>query len=159
VLEPLRFSVVLAALACSASDQDPAEFLESRVRPVLSKNCFACHTSSKLGGLQLDSREHLLHGGNSGPAIVPGQPDSSLLIHAVRCSHERFKMPPQGKLSDGEIASLTAWVKMGAVWPDAPAPPSSAEYVIRPEQRAFGPFSLCESQSFRMERQCLPSIG
>src|SRR5438093_7681885 len=133
-------SIVLLALALSAAAQEPAEFFESRVRPVLSKNCFACHTNSKLGGLQLDSRDHLLKGGNSGPAIVPGQPESSLLIQAVRRSHERFKMPPQGKLSDEDISSLAAWVKMGAVWPESPQSPASAGYGITPEQRAFWAF-------------------
>src|SRR5205814_4046159 len=86
---------------------------------------------------QVDSLDHLRKGGSSGPAIVPGKPESSLLIQAVRRTHERFKMPPQGKLSDEEIASLATWVKMGAVWPSAPATPQSAEYVITPEQRAF----------------------
>jgi len=120
--------------------QEPGEFFESRVRPVLSKNCFACHTNSKLGGLELDSRDHLLKGGKSGPAIVPGQPESSLLIQAVRHSHERLKMPPQGKLSDEEISNLAAWVKMGAVWPQNPPVTATAEYTIRPEQRAFWAF-------------------
>jgi hypothetical protein len=132
--------IALFTLVCPISAQDPAEFFESRVRPVLSKNCYACHTNSKLGGLQLDSREHLLKGGNSGPAIVPGQPDSSLLVQAVRRTHERLKMPPQGKLSDEEITSLAAWVKMGAVWPSSPAAPKSPAYVITPEQRAFWSF-------------------
>src|SRR5208283_696755 len=79
-----------------------AEFFELQVRPVLAKNCFACHTQSKLGGLRVDSLPSLLKGGNSGPAIVPGKPEESLLIEAVRRTHERFKMPPQGKLPDSE---------------------------------------------------------
>src|SRR5881398_1501631 len=115
-------------LSAQKPGEDSAEFFESRVRPVLSKNCFSCHTTSKLGGLQLDSREHLLQGGASGPAIVPGKPESSLLIQAVRRTHARLKMPPQGKLGDEEIDNLAAWVKMGAVWPTAPAAPLSAEY-------------------------------
>src|SRR5216117_2846449 len=115
--------MMLLALSRLAAAQEPGEIFESRVRPVLSKNCFACHTTSKLGGLQLDSREHLLQGGASGPAIVPGQPESSLLIQAVRRTHERFKMPPQGKLSEEDVSNLAAWVKMGAVWPqNSPAP-------------------------------------
>ena len=132
--------IALFALLRPISAQEPAEFFESHVRPVLSKNCYACHTNSKLGGLQLDSREHLLKGGNSGPAIVPGQPDSSLLLQAVRRTHERLKMPPQGKLSDEEITSLAAWVKMGAIWPSSPPAPKSTAYVISPEQRAFWSF-------------------
>src|SRR3989442_10684842 len=61
---PWPSSLLFLALACALPAQEPGEFFESRVRPVLSKNCFSCHTSSKLGGLQLDSRDHLLQGGN-----------------------------------------------------------------------------------------------
>ena len=111
---PWPSSLLFLALACALPAQEPGEFFESRVRPVLSKNCFSCHTSSKLGGLQLDSRDHLLQGGNSGPAIVPGQPEASLLIQAVRRSHERFKMPPQGKLSDEDVSNLAAFVRFFA---------------------------------------------
>src|SRR5882724_8265668 len=113
----LRIPMFLLLARLMAVQEPAAEFFELRVRPVLSKNCFACHTNSKLGGLQLDSREHLMQGGASGPAIVPGQPESSLLIQAVRRTHARFKMPPQGKLADEEIPGLATWVKMGAVWP------------------------------------------
>jgi len=121
-----------------------AEFFEMRVRPVLAKNCFACHTGSKMGGLQLDSREHLLQGGKDGVVVVPGDPDASVLIQAVRQTHDRFKMPPTGKLPEREIDDLAAWVKAGAVWPetDTPIQPASSgsEYVIRPDQRAFWSF-------------------
>src|SRR6266404_1510798 len=136
----LRIPMLLLLARLMTAQEPAAEFFESRIRPVLSKNCFACHTTSKLGGLQLDSREHLLQGGASGPAIVPGEPESSLLIQAVRRTHARFKMPPQGKLGDEEIDNLAAWVKMGAVWPTAPAAPPSAEYAITAEQRAFWAF-------------------
>src|SRR3954469_18798091 len=132
----LRFPILLLLARLMTAQEPAAEFFESRVRPVLSKNCYPCHTNSKLGGLQLDSREHLLQGGASGPAIVPGQPESSLLIQAVRRTHERLKMPPQGKLADEEIASLAAWVKMGAVWPAGPATPRPSGYTITAEQRA-----------------------
>src|SRR5262245_18068931 len=96
-----------------------AVFFETRVRPVLVKSCFTCHTGGNImGGLRLDAREHLLKGGNSGPAILPGNPEGSLLIQAVSHTHERLKMPMGGsKLSEDEIASLKSWVKEGAVWP------------------------------------------
>jgi mono/diheme cytochrome c family protein len=116
------------------------EFFEMRIRPVLAKNCYACHTSTHMGGLELDTREHVLKGGQSGPAIQPGDPDHSLLIQAVRHTHERIKMPPGGKLKDEEIADLAQWVKDGAVWGSSVAPIKSAEYVITPEQRAFWAF-------------------
>ena len=123
---------------------DPAEFFELRVRPIFAKNCFACHTNSKLGGLRLDSRETILKGGNSGPAVIPGKPDESLLIQAVRRTHQRLHMPPHGKLPDEAITDLTAWVKASAVWPDHPvkaaSPAKTGQYVITPEQRVFWAF-------------------
>ncbi len=120
-----------------------ADFFETRVRPVLAKNCYSCHTGSRLGGLQLDSGEGILKGGNSGPAIVPGDPEKSLLIQAVLRVHEKFKMPPQGPLEPAEVAGLRTWIQSGAVWPAASGPPvpaSTGEYLIRPEQRAFWAF-------------------
>jgi mono/diheme cytochrome c family protein/cytochrome c553 len=95
---------------------DPAKFFQERVQPVLVKNCSPCHTTNKLGGLQLDSKEHVLSGGKSGPAITPGDPEHSLLVRAISYNSE-IKMPPQGKLTDGEIADITAWVRSGAFWP------------------------------------------
>ncbi len=84
-----------------AASSVSSDLFEMRIRPLLARNCYACHTTSRMGGLQLDTREHVLQGGKSGPAIVPGKPDESLLIQAVRRTHERIKMPPQGKLQDG----------------------------------------------------------
>ena len=69
------------------------------------------------GGLRLDSRAALLKGGDSGPALVPGQPDKSRLIEAIAYKNVDLQMPPRGKLPDAAIADLTAWVKMGAPWP------------------------------------------
>src|SRR3989442_3845465 len=112
-----------------------------RIRPLLAKNCFACHTGSKMGGLQLDSREHLLQGGKDGPVIVPGDPDNSDLVQAVRQIHERFKMPPTAKLTEQAVDDLAAWVKTATVWPDPAAviqaAAESGEYVIPPGQRAL----------------------
>jgi hypothetical protein len=117
---------------------DPAEFFEMRVRPVLAKNCFACHTQSKMGGLAMTSREALLRGGQSGAAVVPGQPDDSLLMRAVRHDHDRLKMPPTGgRLPDAQLADLAAWIKDGAVWPAPAAAPAKG---ITKEQREFWAF-------------------
>jgi mono/diheme cytochrome c family protein len=141
----LLLSLSGTSLALQASQAtDSAEFFELRIRPLLAKNCYACHTASRLGGLQLDSRESILKGGNSGPAIIPGKAEESLLIQAVSRTHERLKMPPQGKLKDEEIADLTAWVKAGAFWPETAGVASTAakskEYTITPEQRAYWAF-------------------
>src|SRR5215510_7698988 len=104
----LLSSGVLAAQTAS----EKTEFFEARIRPVLANNCYSCHTENKLGGLRVDSRVALLEGGNSGPAIVPGRPDESLLIKAVRHSDPRLKMPMGGaRLSDNAIADLRYWIQ------------------------------------------------
>ncbi|HEV2394209.1 MAG TPA: PSD1 and planctomycete cytochrome C domain-containing protein [Verrucomicrobiae bacterium] len=105
---------------CRAVEPTPAqlEFFENRVRPVLSENCYRCHSqhAEKIkAGLLLDSRQGVLKGGEGGPAIMPGDPEHSLLIKAIRYTDPDLQMPPKGKkLSDAAIADLTAWVQMGA---------------------------------------------
>jgi mono/diheme cytochrome c family protein len=129
--------------AQSAGPGDAQEFFETKVRPVLANNCLACHGASKMGGLRLDSRQGLVAGGTDGPVIVPGHPEESVLIQAILKKDVRFKMPPAGQLSSGEIDSLTAWVKNGAVWPEERsilASTTKRVYLIRPDQRAFWSF-------------------
>ena len=141
----IAFSVV--ALAASP-EPGSADFFEARIRPVLVNNCFTCHAASQLGGLRLDSRDSILKGGKSGAAMVPGDPDKSLLIQAVRQTNPKLKMPMGGKLKDQEILDLAAWVKAGANWPESATPvvsPKSGEYVITPEQRAFWSFQPLKS--------------
>ena len=118
------------------------EFFEMRVRPVLVRTCLTCHAAARMGGLDMTSRDGLLKGGNSGPAMVPGEPEHSLLIQAVSYTHERLKMPlQQPRLSEQEVADLSAWVKAGAIWPETPAAARKGpEYKITPEQRAFWAF-------------------
>jgi mono/diheme cytochrome c family protein len=99
-----------------------AAFFEAKVRPVLAGSCLRCHGGKKQrGGLRLDSRAALLEGGEHGPAVVPGDPDNSLLVQAVRHAHEDVKMPPNKRLPDADVAALAAWVKGGAVWPEGAA--------------------------------------
>jgi hypothetical protein len=109
---------LLLAIALPVSADDPGiEFFEKKVRPVLAQHCYSCHSAraKKLrGGLALDSREGLRRGGESGPAVVPGRPDDSLLLKAVRYTDDDLKMPPKGKLSDAILADLRRWVAMGA---------------------------------------------
>jgi cytochrome c553 len=111
---------VLSASLSPSAELTPAQtqFFETKVRPVLANSCYKCHseTAEKVkAGLYLDTRDGVLTGGDSGPSIVPGNPDKSLLIKAIRYTEADLKMPPKGKkLSDAEIADLTAWVKMGA---------------------------------------------
>ncbi len=97
------------------------DFYETKVRPVLSQTCYKCHsaTSEKIkAGLVVDTREGLLKGGETGPAVIPGNAEKSLLIKAIRYTDNDLQMPPKGeKLSAQQIADLTAWVKMGAPAP------------------------------------------
>ena len=104
-----------------AAAHDPAaiEFFEKEVRPVLISRCAECHGQGDKevkGNLRVDSRAALLAGGDTGPAIVPGNLEESLLIDAVNYG-EIYQMPPKSKLPDHEIAALTKWVEMGAPWP------------------------------------------
>ena len=109
--------------AWSFTDAD-LEFFERQVRPLLVARCYECHgpeTDELKGGLRIDSRAAILTGGETGPAIVPGDPNSSLLIDAINYGNV-VQMPPKSKLPDHEIAILTKWVKMGAPWPQTAAP-------------------------------------
>ena len=101
---------------------EAVEFFESRVRPILADRCVKCHGPKKQSsGLRLDSRESVLRGGESGPAVVPGKPEESLLVQAVSHQHDELKMPPGGKLAEPAIAALGQWIALGAPWPaDAP---------------------------------------
>lgn len=100
-------------------------FFEKHVRPLLATHCYECHAQKKQSGnLRLDHHSFLLKGGDTGPAIVPGDPESSLLIEAVR--YDSYEMPPTGKLPNDQIAILTKWVAEGAWWPDEP-PPTGAK--------------------------------
>lgn len=90
------------------------EFFEKHIRPLLVQHCYECHGERSDGGLQLNSREGLLRGGDSGAALIPGDLDASLLIEAVRYKNRDFQMPPQGKLESAQIAALEKWVEMGA---------------------------------------------
>jgi hypothetical protein len=106
-----------AARADEAPSAEQLEFFEKKIRPILVTHCYECHShekQTKEGNLTVDSRPALLKGGDSGPAIVPGDPEKSLLIAAVRQLDKDLKMPPDGKLSPTQIDDLAAWVKMGA---------------------------------------------
>ena len=112
--------LLLTGFNCRGADVSPSQtqFFENKIRPILANNCYKCHSSQAekiKGGLLLDSRQGLLKGGESGPAIVPGDPEQSRLIKAVRYTDPDLQMPPKGnKLTDEQIADLVAWVKMGA---------------------------------------------
>jgi hypothetical protein len=111
--------VALCTASVFASQQQVApqqlEFFEQRVRPLLVEHCYECHAGKKRnGGLSLETRAGWQMGGDRGPAIVPGRPDESLLIQAVGYQDDDLQMPPDGRLPQGEISVLEAWVRMGA---------------------------------------------
>jgi hypothetical protein len=116
---------LLATCRCAlAADPQPKpsdEFFERRIRPVLVEHCLKCHGGDPQkikGGFRVDSGAALVRGGDSGPALVPGDPAKSRLIEAVTYKNVDLQMPPKGRLSDAVIADLTAWVKDGAPWPE-----------------------------------------
>src|SRR6185312_7273229 len=93
------------------------EFFEKKIRPVLVEHCYKCHSAESKkakGGLRLDSAEAALKGGDSGPAIVAGKPEVSLIIEALRYRNEAVRMPPKGRLPERVIADFEAWIAMGA---------------------------------------------
>jgi mono/diheme cytochrome c family protein len=118
----------LASLLATLLPADDAAFFEKNVRPLLATQCYACHSAKATivqGNLRVDSREALLKGGHSGPALLPGDPQASRLLQVLR--HERKPtMPPWGKLKPEQIAALEQWVARGAYWPpETPPPPAS----------------------------------
>ena len=115
--QPAAVAPTVAESTTGPITPDQERFFEAKIRPVLATQCGKCHSSTaeKLrGGLHVDSREGLRKGGDSGPAIVPGNPDDSLLIRAIRYRDEELRMPPKAKLPDAVVADFEAWVKMGA---------------------------------------------
>ena len=127
VYQYLRFAILIAfvgvcSLGASAQSDEQLSsadinFFESRIRPILIEHCYGCHSSDAdriRGGLLLDTREGWQVGGISGPAIIPGDPDASLLIESIRWEDEDFQMPPRRKLPDSDISLLEEWVRRGA---------------------------------------------
>ena len=112
-----KLSLAAILLAALASAQPPgAEFFEVKIRPVLVAHCYQCHSSKMTypqGGLAVDTRAGLMNGGNSGPAIVPGKPASSLLFRSLQYN-DISKMPPSGKLADSIVQDFEQWIEVGA---------------------------------------------
>jgi mono/diheme cytochrome c family protein len=139
----LLLAAQITLLADTQTDAAGPEFFETRIRPVLVEQCYRCHSekAEKLkGGLYLDSRDGVLKGGDTGPALVPGDPEKSLLIKAIRYTDENLQMPPKGKkLSAEQIADFEAWVKMGAPDPRTKTAAQIASDEKRKKHWAFQP--------------------
>ncbi len=140
------FLVFQAARGTIAQDppRNQLAHFENNVRPVLVNRCLKCHGPQKSeAGLRLDDVSRAIQGGDSGPAFVPGQPEKSLLVKAVRRQDE-LKMPPDDKLSDYEVAALIRWIEDGAVWPTGvslgTSGPGLRSGPITDQERAFWSF-------------------
>ena len=145
VLISFLTGVGLAAAQNLPSDSF-GDYFETKVRPILANNCYSCHTNSALSGLRLDSLDAMKKGGTRGAAIIPGDPEKSLMIQALKhIAADGLKMPQGGKLKDSEIDILATWIKNGAVWSKSDAPvvalaDNKGAYVIPPERRNFWSF-------------------
>jgi hypothetical protein len=138
----LFLALVAVPAARAADTPEGVEYFETRVRPILVDSCYKCHSaqSEKLkGSLYLDSKAGLLKGGKTGPAIVPGDLDKSLLIKAVRYKDEDLQMPPKTPLEPGQVAILETWVKMGAPDPRTQQGGAKTEVTV---------LSLADSKNF-----------
>lgn len=127
VVSVLAVSCVLGGACRCQAAEPPAPsaedlgFFESKIRPLLAEHCYECHSAQAKnlqGGLRLDLASGVRAGGDSGAAVVPGKPDESLLIEAVRYGSDQLQMPPDGKLPDADIELLKDWVARGAPYPD-----------------------------------------
>jgi hypothetical protein len=146
----MTWFVAVSALALAYSaptmagspDAGTDRFFETNVRPVLAGTCVKCHGEKKAsGGLRLDSREAVLKGGETGPAVVPGDPKASLLVQAIRHSDDTLKMPPNKPLPRSVQDDLASWIAAGAPWPQFAARPISghAHWAFEPLQAVVPP--------------------
>ena len=147
--KPATPAAPAAATATATLTAQQSEFFEGKIRPLLAAHCLKCHSAAEgktKGGLALDSRDGTLKGGDSGPSIVPGNPDKSLLIRAVRYTDPNVQMPPKGeKLSDAQIADLVAWVRMGA--PDPRTGAAKGKYADASAKKTWWSFQPVKPQS------------
>ena len=109
------------------------EYFTQKIEPILDDNCYSCHQESASGGLRLDTYDAILKGGKSGPILVPGDPDGSRMIQAIR-RIGKLKMPPKQVLDPADVAALEAWVKAGAKGATATTMTQTAAPVAAPVQ-------------------------
>ena len=113
--------VFVCSLATAQTDKSGLDFFESKIRPVLVRRCYQCHSAKAAasdalkGGLQVDTRDGLRKGGETGPAVIPGQPSKSLLIAALK--YNGLEMPPKAKLPAAIVADFEKWIRLGALDP------------------------------------------
>lgn len=150
----LGFAQQEPTASINPSDAENIEFFESQIRPLLVEHCLECHADNTeaSGGLLLDSRPNWLKGGDSGDAIVPKDPDASLLMRAVLYDDPDLQMPPDGKLPDTAIAALRNWIAKGA------ADPRSEVSVKPSNSKALSVANAQEHWAYRpLSKPSLPS--
>ena len=131
----------LPLLACHTLIADDQTFT-TKVAPLLQQHCISCHgPDAQESGLRLDSLQALNTGGKAGPPIIPGKPDESLLVVAIRRTDSTLQMPPEGKLPDEAVATIEQWIAQGALHPDGAVVPAQPALPFVPEQaRQFWAF-------------------
>ena len=145
---PLGVVVALLAITGTAAQSLPVndEFFETRIRPVLSSRCYACHSSrlaAPKGELVLDTKAGVLKGGRQGPAVVPGKPADSKLLEALTYANAHLQMPPSGKLADPIIADFERWIAGGA-----PDPRTEIVTAAGPGKRVVGESELAKGRQW-----------
>jgi hypothetical protein len=141
--------------AVAESTPEGIDFFERKIRPVLVERCYKCHSagSEKVkGGLLVDSREALLQGGDGGPALVPGEPDKSRLIKAIRYADDDLQMPPKEKLPMAQVADFVSWVQMRA--------PTGSEFAKSPKTSASSSQRSTNHWAFQRPKVSpIPEVG
>jgi hypothetical protein len=141
----LPLVLVAGGALASAAPETDVDFFEKKIRPVLVEHCYRCHSASAKslkGGLRLDSRAGTRKGGLTGPAVVPGKPEESLLLKAIRHDGEVASMPPKTMLSASVIADFELWVRRGAADPRDGAGPQRDDLKTARQHWAFQPIRL-----------------
>jgi hypothetical protein len=141
--------------AAPGAPGDDLQFFETRIRPVLADHCYKCHSrdADKIkGGLMLDTREGMLHGGDTGPALEPGKPGDSLIVDAISYKDADLQMPPKGeKLSDQQVADITEWIRRGAFDPRS--------LVAKGSSQAYGGVGKDHWSFLPLKAQAVPSVA
>ena len=118
-----------SSFATAAPDAEALKFFENEVRPVFAEQCYECHGPEKAKhGLRMDNLPYILQGGESGPAIVLGKPEKSILMDYLSFKDSDHEMPPDGKLPPRQLAAIAKWIAMGAPWPEAEVAAAKVRY-------------------------------
>ncbi len=150
---------IIAMGVAGAADPAGVDFFETKIRPVLAEKCYGCHSVAaegrkKLkGALYLDSKEGVLKGGDTGAALVPGDPDKSLLIKAIRYHDDDTAMPPKEKMPDPVIADFENWVRMGAPDPRVGAQTPKAGQAITEKSKTHWSFQPVKPEAVPAVKQ------